>query len=274
MKIIDHLLYHDDDTPYPYRSSPNRSGTFDPKFLIMHYTAGSSAKASINWLINPRAKASAHIVIGRDGGITQLIPFNVVAWHAGASTWQGYNGLNKYSIGIELDNAGTLVRAGSQWRSWFGSTYPDEEVIEAIHKNETVARGWHLYTAEQLYVALDLASLLVEQYHLQDVLGHDDIAPRVKTDPGPAFPMDTFRARLFGRQENEQDTRNYVTTTMLNIRRGPSAEYALLPQAPLSTGTRLEATGNESGAWKEVNVLDVGGNVQGWVHGRYIKLVS
>ena len=71
----------------------------------MHYTAGASAESSIDWLTNPDARASAHVLIARDGGITQLVPFDRRAWHAGRSRWKDRTGLNGWSFGIELDNA-------------------------------------------------------------------------------------------------------------------------------------------------------------------------
>lgn len=203
MKIIQNRLYKDDDTPYPYKESPNRGGQMTPEYLVMHYTAGRSALSSINWLTNPTAKASAHLVIGRDGSITQLVPFDTIAWHAGRSSWNGRHGLNQYSLGIELDNAGMLTRHGNKFRAWFGQEFEEHDVIEAVHKHGGSLSGWHLYTAEQLETALEVAAFLIHHYRLKDIVGHDDIAPRRKQDPGPAFPIEKFKMRLFGRQEEE-----------------------------------------------------------------------
>ena len=78
---------------------------------------------------------------------------------------------------------------------------PDAEVMEAVHENEKkegTVRGWHRYPPKQLDAALKLAALLVSHYGLRDVIGHDDVAPLRKQDPGPAFPMASFRARALG----------------------------------------------------------------------------
>jgi N-acetylmuramoyl-L-alanine amidase len=87
MKIVDHMLAHDDGTPMPFRESPN--WTHDvflaPEYLVMHFTAGRSAAGSVDWFLDPGARASAHLVVGRDGAITQLVRFDRVAWHVGAS---------------------------------------------------------------------------------------------------------------------------------------------------------------------------------------------
>jgi N-acetylmuramoyl-L-alanine amidase len=280
MKIINHLLYQDDDMPYPFRESPNRGGTMQPKYLIMHYTAGPNADHAVRWLINPTAQASAHLVIGRDGGITQLVPFDTVAWHAGKSEWQGIVGLNSHSIGIELDNAGPLSRSGDDWVAWFGSRYPSDQVIEAAHKfSPGEIRGWHLYTPDQLFAAIEAANLLVRHYQLRDVLGHEDIAPGRKSDPGPAFPMESFRSRLFGRpdepevEQAPEAPKVYRATSKLNVRGGPGSQYAALEGSPLPRGAKLAILAEQDG-WFKVDVLDIVNGVmdlQGWVHGRYIE---
>jgi N-acetylmuramoyl-L-alanine amidase len=271
MKIVNHRLFKDDDTPYRFVESPNAGGELQHEYLVMHYTAGPTAEAAVSWLSNPVASASAHLVIGRDGSVTQLVPFDTVAWHAGTSIWEGRVGLNRYSIGIELDNAGRLTRHGTRWLAWFGTEYGDGEVIEAVHTNETQAAGWHLYTPEQLEVTFEVSALLVAEYGLLDVVGHDDIAPGRKTDPGPAFPMMSFRSRLLGRQRDEGVL--YETTANLNIRVGPGTEHSKLPGSPLPVGTRLEIL-DRKGLWALVDVLDVVQDIrdlEGWVHTRYIR---
>ncbi len=274
MKILRHRLHNDDDTAFPFVATPNKGAQLQPEYLIMHYTAGRNADSSVRWFANPTSRASAHLVIGRDGAITQMVPFNVIAWHAGRSSWEGRRGLNRFSLGIELDNAGLLVRHGNRWRAWFGVEYDGEDVIEAVHKHQTNARGWHLYTPEQIDIAVEVASLLVQRYALRDVLGHEDIAPGRKTDPGPAFPMQSFRARMLGRAED--DVADYETTTDLNIRSGPGTQHPTIPGSPLPTGTPVDAIA-ERGTWREVDVLETVNGVmdmQGWVHSRYLKRVA
>ncbi|MEX2570993.1 MAG: N-acetylmuramoyl-L-alanine amidase [Gemmatimonadota bacterium] len=274
MKVLRHRLQTDDGEAVSFRRSPNVGGALDPKYLVMHYTAGRSAADSIAWLTNSEARASAHLVIGRDGSITQLVAFDRVAWHAGASSWEGVVGLNGHSIGIELDNAGRLTRQGGRWRAWFGDTYPDDEVMEAVHKHESEPSGWHTYTPEQLDAALHVSRTIVSKYGLRDIIGHDDISPHRKSDPGPAFPMANFRARIFGRLEDELPL--YETTVALNIRTGPGTHFDKLPASPLPTGTSLDVLGAE-GTWRLVDVVDPTDgepDIQGWVHGGYLRRVD
>ena len=199
MKILNHRLCHDDGTSYPYVPSPNytKGKTLAPEYLVMHYTAGGSAQESIEWLASELAAASAHILIGRDGSITQQVPFDRIAWHAGVSFWKGRNGLNPVSIGIELDNPGKLAGKPGAWKA-FGKTVPDAGVLVATHKNEHEPAAWAKYPKAQLAAAREVARLLVTTFGLREIVGHDDLAPNRKTDPGPAFPMDAFRAAVLG----------------------------------------------------------------------------
>lgn len=273
MKIRNHRLLQDDGTALPFQASPNKNGPLQARWLVMHYTAGRSAESSISWLTNPQAKASAHLVIGRDGGITQLVPFNVVAWHAGASTWQGVSGLNHYSIGIELDNVGRLDHIAGQWVSPLKIVVPDDQVRIATHKNDapgTPPSGWQTYTPEQIEAAFGAAQALIAQYQLQDIIGHDDIAPGRKSDPGPDFPLASLRARLFGRKEDTLPI--FTCGAALNVRGGPGTEYPILAGSPIPAGTRVQAL-EQSGLWWKVDVLDTVGDVMdlvGWCHGRYL----
>lgn len=272
MKISNHRLQNDDGTPVEFVRSPNVGGKLEaPKYLVMHYTAGRSARSSVNWLTNRDAGASAHLVIGReDGAVTQLVPFNRIAWHAGQSRWEGLSGLNGHSIGIELDNAGILTRQGSKWRAWFGAEYSDEDVVVATHRDELEPRGWHAFTEPQIAAAITVAQLLVRRYGLKDVIGHDDIAPGRKKDPGPAFPMDSFRAAVMGRGDDAAPI--FEVATHLNIRSGPGTDFEKVRDKALEPGTRLLLHMREAD-WCLVDVLDDAGrpDLSGWVHGAYIK---
>jgi N-acetylmuramoyl-L-alanine amidase len=155
------------------------------RFLVIHFTSGASAESSIEFWRTPAAKgASAHIVIDRDGTVYQCRPFNQTCGHAGVSAWKGFKGLNSCSIGIELANAGDDEKLAAKWGK-FGVT--------AKHKNGGPLQKWEGYPPAQIGACLAVSEALVARYNLDDVVGHEDIAPSRKNDPGPAFPMGELR---------------------------------------------------------------------------------
>ena len=259
-----------------WQESPNHGGNLEgglPDSIIIHYTAGASAESSVRTLCNPRNKVSAHVVVGRDGSITQLVPFDTIAWHAGRSSWDGRDGFNKYSVGIEIDNAGRLTRAENGYKSWFGRNYDAGEVIKAVHRNESAASFWHSFTEQQIELVSDICEALIEVYPIDLILGHDEISPNRKSDPGPAFPVEKLRERLLvaDRSEDGADEPTparlpggIVTASRLNIREQAS-RHADTVAPPLERGTRIEILDEDNG-WYQVET-----RTRGWVKKDYIE---
>lgn len=197
---------HVDGKPVTFRPSPNTSGReIRPRWLVEHYTAGGAEAVDV--LCNRAHRASAHLVVERDARVTQLLPLNVEGWHAGASAWDGVQGLNRHSIGIEIVNFGELHRHPERgwmryWRmgdgswKWIGPVVPDVDVVEDGARTVLGARlrhGWHAYTAVQVERVAAISAAIVDAYGLEDVLGHAQISPGRKIDPGPAFPLAAVR---------------------------------------------------------------------------------
>lgn len=251
-----------------FRQTPNTGAALAPRYLVLHYTAGRSLESSVESLCTrkPRGNASAHVVLGRDGRIVQLAPFDVVTWHAGISQWNGLSGLNQYAIGIEMDNAGLLHREGDRFVAWFGKVYPDNEVLLAEHRHGGGVQPWHTYSEAQIERALELSELLVAHYDLQDVLGHEDIARGRKTDPGPAFPLQAVRSRALGRGQDELP-RLVVTASSLNIRSGPGAGFDTVAPA-LKRGSELQLLEPQD-RWSRVAVVGTS-DLEGWVSNDFV----
>ncbi|MFM9908182.1 MAG: N-acetylmuramoyl-L-alanine amidase [Chitinophagaceae bacterium] len=273
MKISKHILFGNDGKRVNYIDTPNKSGLFAtgfPKYLVMHYTAATTAQSAISWFANKKAKASAHLLIARDGSITQFAPFNSITWHAGESQWSGLVGLNKYSIGIELVNAGRLQKTQTNWIcSVDKKIIPANEVMIAKHKNENAESAWQTYTDIQLQVSIEVASLLLKTYALTDIVGHEDIAPFRKSDPGPAFPMGSFRSKAMGRKETTLNI--FTTSTQVNIRAGAGTQFSQVSD-PLPTGTKVSLL-KRDGNWSFVEVLQkINGvnDVEGWVASKFL----
>lgn len=164
-----------------------------PDMIILHYTAGGNAMSSAHYMARADTDVSAHVVIARDGGIIQLLPFDAIAWHAGRSEYAGRTDLNRYSIGIEMDNAGELHRRQGHFYSWFNKEYMPDEVYTDCQNGR--ARYWHRYTDVQLQIVFAICCLIIKVYSIHYLLGHSEITNR-KLDPGPAFPLEIFRRQV------------------------------------------------------------------------------
>jgi len=237
----------------------------------MHYTAGASMESSVSTLSIGPAKASAHFVVGRDGKIAQIGDTDDILWHAGVSEWKEYKGLNRYSIGIELDNPGLLTRRGDKYTSWFGHVYPKSDVIPV--KPNT---GYIPYAPEQLDAAIKLAEWLIEQYpSIQEVVGHEDIAPNRKIDPGNGYifhdkiyeHLNALAAGNSAYASQVQAPNEYASSrwakvnvgTKLNVRSGPGTNYPVV--ATYRNGFSVRVRGTQ-GLWVKTN--------HGWVYGKYL----
>lgn len=149
-------------TPSPnFRRTPGRQATC----VIIHATATAGLQSPLNWLRAAESKVSAHYLIDVTGLIYQLVHDEDVAWHAGVSFWQGRTNVNDFSIGIELVNDNTGIMP-----------YPEQ----------------------QLAACAQLVKAICSERGItpENVVGHCDIAPGRKTDPGPAFPWANFRQRI------------------------------------------------------------------------------
>ena len=255
--------------------SPNVSGRLvDPRFIVMHYTAGATAQGAIATLKDPnvRGKPSAHVVIDRDGTGTQLVPFDLIANHAGVSFWQGFTNLNRYSIGIELVDVGWVrKRADGKWRTDAGVAVRAAEVVVARHRNGGEELGWQTYPATQLDCAQAACLALLDEYRsLRGITGHDWIAPGRKLDPGPAFPDRRFANLVEGRSDPPPDSQIFETAAhQLNVRGGPGTEFEKLEWGPLPFGTRVRVV-SERGDWRRIELPD-GQDRVGWVHSDFLR---
>ena len=144
---------------YSSNHSKNPRSKNTIKFVIIHYTGMQSEIESIERLKNPNTKVSCHYLINRNGLVTQLVKDKFTAWHAGKSKWKKFNNLNNRSIGIELVNKGHEF-------------------------------GYQNFSKKQIKSLINLCLKLKKKYSIkkENFLGHSDIAPLRKSDPGEKFP--------------------------------------------------------------------------------------
>jgi len=131
----------------------------DIKFIIIHYTGMTKELSAINKLCNFKSKVSAHFFIKKNGSVLNLVPPLYEAWHAGKSSWKNFKSLNRYSIGVEIQNSG--------------------------HDNR-----YENFSQKQIVSIKKLLIYLIRKYNVntKNVLGHSDISPERKKDPGEKFP--------------------------------------------------------------------------------------
>ena len=131
------------------------------KFIIIHYTGMKKESDAIKRLCDVKSEVSSHYFIKNNGDLLNLVPDLYNAWHAGKSSWKKFKSLNRYSIGIEIDNPGHLFK-------------------------------YKKYSFKQISSLTKLLKVLKKKYKIkkQNILGHSDISPNRKKDPGEKFPWD------------------------------------------------------------------------------------
>ena len=153
----------------------------DIKFVIIHYTGMQSEIESIKRLKNHKHKVSCHYLINRKGKIIRMVEDKNIAWHAGKSKWKKFVNLNKFSLGIELVNKGHRL-------------------------------GYQSFTESQIKSVINLCKLLKKKYKIkkENFLGHSDIAPLRKVDPGEKFPWEKLSKHKIGRWYKESKFKSKI----------------------------------------------------------------
>lgn len=181
-----------------------------PKGAVVHFTAGSTGVGSVNY---GKSRGYAFWMIDRDGMIYQTHSLNKWGYHAGKSKWKGLgSSLSNQLLGIEMANAGQLERISSNcFKSWFGREYTRDQVRHSEGDHQNIEPGYYeKLTAEQEESLISLLGWLEENnpeiFKIDNVLGHDEISPGRKNDPGAALSlsMPDFRT-LLKKQKNETD---------------------------------------------------------------------
>jgi N-acetylmuramoyl-L-alanine amidase len=140
--------------------SPNFSArTAPPNMVVLHYTGMQTGQAALDRLRDPEAQVSAHYLVEEDGRVFALVAEERRAWHAGVSFWKGERDLNAVSIGIEIVNPG---------HEWGYRAFPDAQIAAVIELLTEIRGRWDIPNAR--------------------IIGHSDVAPTRKEDPGELFP--------------------------------------------------------------------------------------
>ncbi len=279
-----------------HRATNNLSpGRIRPRLIVMHYTTGWNGAASRDWLLGraggtDNTGSSAHVVVDRDGTSWQIAPFNRRAWHAGPSRYGTLTDLNSHAIGIEFVNPGWLEPDGrGGWVDPYARRKSETELKEyggfVLRPHARVGPerlAWPDYPAEQIVAGLAIVRAIARKYSIRAVVTHEEIDTRGwKTDPGPAFPLQTFAQQAAGRAEGSAEAERYVVSpTRLNLRGGPGLDHERIdPPGSLQAGTVVRAIWREP-PWAFIEVLETPGDggggaepgLRGWTHTAYLDL--
>lgn len=185
----------------PFVPSPNIGGRIEPSLIVVHFTADHlRPDDSVSWFSQRKSRVSAHLVLGRDGSITQMVDFDRRAWHCDPSEWQGLRHVNGRSIGIEVDNPGRLaIKGKNEGVAWFGQVFDRErDGLVEIKSDKYGHALWLPFTDVQIETLKAIIAALSQAYPIVDVRGHDEICVpyRRKNDPGPLMDMEALRDLL------------------------------------------------------------------------------
>lgn len=256
MDIQNHLLTGIAKNPM----SPNHGGAISPTVIVLHYTAsgGKDGLDDASYLSRATSKASAHIVVGRDGTISQIVPFNIKAWHAGVSTLNGKDNVNDFSIGIEIDNWGFLTGDG---KAHSGTVVPSSDRHSGTRSGHD---SWETYKPAQLKSVEEVIAAICKHYPIKQIVGHEDIAPGRKSDPGPA--LDKFKKQMKEKymDETTTDPATKTTTDAVRLRAGPGMNAVVLTVIP--KGRKVTVLDKTNKEWTHVSV----GEREGYISTEYL----
>ena len=178
------------------KTTLNYSPNFNPKkrqikkikFIIFHYTGMKNESDALRRLTDIQSEVSCHYFIKNNGEIINMVPDLYIAWHAGKSSWKNYKSLNQNSIGIEITNPG--------------------------HEH-----GYKKFKQKQISSLLKLTKSLIKKYNIlpENILGHSDIAPQRKKDPGEKFPWEYLSKKNIGVWHTLKDKQELIKNRKIKI---------------------------------------------------------
>lgn len=183
-----------------------------PAYIIIHYTSGCTSKKAFQSLSNYFRRVSSHYVISEDGTISQLVDESKRAWHAGVSSWKEHSDINTHSIGIEIVNPGfskinqaPCIQNSNLWNTAQGVIIPGSEFM------------WYRFTEAQINSTISLCKEIIQKYNIKPkhILGHSDIAPERKIDPGPLFPWKALAENKVGIWHPQAQSASYKEPSVL-----------------------------------------------------------
>ena len=263
MKIVNHKLVREEGDPFEirYDQSPNMGGAMTVQHLIVHSTQGPLI-STVNWF-KRQSGLSTHLVISEDGDeIVQMVPFNRRGVHA--------HTYNVNSIGIELEYPGPLLKSKSIMYRYI-EAYGDERKFTTGAQNDPRFKTWPNFQGPQLETLVKVTRLLMNTYHFESILRHEEINSG-KMDPGPMFPMITFREKLSGKRDIIMEE----TSRDIHLRTAPDMSATCFLPKCVPANTKVSVIDERKG-WVLVEVMEALDGLEwqiGWIPSDYIRLAS
>jgi N-acetylmuramoyl-L-alanine amidase len=251
-----------------FKQTPNVAGgannpqRMKPDMIVIHYTASRTHKGALAAMMGGR-QVSAHLLIDTDGTIYQLSDLNTITWHAGVSEYGGRKNLNNCSIGIEVVNVGFLKKVGEgKFVDAYQQAVDPSQVYQGKHRNKcTTPQYWYKYPQVQVEKIFEVCEAICQTYDIQYIVGHEEIAPCRKQDPGPAFPLDELRRKLLS--AIAPNTKGTVKNQGAGIYIEADENSQRIEDLDEGEEIRLQA---RKGDW-----LKVKEKMQGWVATKFIE---
>lgn len=275
-----------------YRAAKLIGAAITPEIVILHDTAGRLEKFNSRNYLASSADVSVHFVVEFDGAVSQLVPTNRRAAHAGQSSYHGRSGCNDFSVGIEIVNPGRMTRGvGGSVLSWWGQDFglggaAGGYQLADVETREHGKGVWMAYTPEQIEaVEALLRALFAGIPTLRDITTHWYVSPGRKVDTNPLFPLEAIRARVLGRDDpaeasaeaasaavvGEEFVQVETPSDSLNLRRWPSFNPNVLAAIPDGAIVPVNREGLFDGR-RWLNVTYAG--LTGWIVAVYAAPVS
>lgn len=171
--------------PLASRSSldPDMGGSLNPTLVVWHHTVSYDIPGTESWFKD--TAADIHLLVGKLGEVVQMVPFNRVAHHAGASSWNGKSGLNNHAIGIEFVNLGPLRKSGEKFLDYYGRDYKGPVRERKTHGFQFWEPGTE--AQEQRFLEIGLFLYVVWGIPVNAHIGHYECSPARKNDPAGFF---------------------------------------------------------------------------------------
>lgn len=273
MELVNHSLILTNQLTYEVADSGNGEAVaiaerqpevMESVDMILIKSGTNQLTHNTGYINGNNVESHAHILINRDGLVSQFIPFNEKIAHPIEGSWEGIKDLASKSVTIMFENYGRLVKQGEDYVSACGHTIETTDVFTGIHQNEESLSYWQKFTESQIQLAEKIIRCLSSAYQVKYILGYEEVCPGLQTDPGPAFPLEIMRRKIMKGNFINQSER----PSMINIAEQVDLS-SIINSQHIDDAHRKDAKivniRRKSGGWYKVNI-DLGGFIkEEWV---------